>query len=83
MPSKFNSVDNKTLARTYEKVVQLATCIEDKCAIEQMPPHELPHSVLPTNVLFDIATCFESMYHKLLEYELLVAGYPKSTNTIH
>lgn len=80
---KFRIQDNVTLLNAYQKVVQISKKIEDKCEEEQKPPYLLDRSVIPTDVLYDIVACFESMYEKLLDEELIQAGYPKSTNTQH
>lgn len=77
---KFRFWDNNALFQVLEQVTQIKSVIESKCS-ETVGPESLPMSVIPTEVLYDIAACYEAMYDKLLEEELLVAGYPKSTNT--
>lgn len=77
---KFRFWDNNALFQVFEQVIQIKGLIEAKCD-EQNGPESLPMSVIPTDVLYDIAACYEAMYEKLLKEELLVAGYPKSTNT--
>ncbi len=77
---KFRFWDNKALFEVFQQVTQIKTVIESKCS-DKIGPESLPMSVVPTEVLYDIAACYEAMYEKLLEEELLVAGYPKSTNT--
>ena len=79
---KFKIWDNKTLFQVYELVSQIKFKIEERCS-ETTGPDELPMSVVPTDILYDIAACYEAMYIKLLDEELLVAGYPKSTNQSH
>jgi hypothetical protein len=65
-----------------EKVVQIKANIEQKCT-DEAGTEGLPMSVIDTTALYDIAICYEAMYDKLLEEELIVAGYPKSTNATH
>jgi hypothetical protein len=77
---KFRFWDNNALFQVFEQVTQIKGLIESKCT-DRIGPESLPMSVIPTDVLYDIAACYEAMYEKLLEEELLVAGYPKSTNT--
>lgn len=79
---KFRLWDNKTLFQVYEIVAQVKSNIEQKCT-EEIGPESLPVSIIPTHVLYDIAACYEAMYNKLLDEELIVAGYPKSTKQIH
>jgi hypothetical protein len=43
-----------------------------------MNPNELPMSMLPTHILYELTACFEAMYDKLLDEDLIVSGYPKS-----
>ena len=79
---KFRMWDNKTLFQTYDIVSQIRFKIEERCS-EEVGPEGLPMSIVPTDMLYDIAACYEAMYMKLLDEELLVAGYPKSTNKTH
>jgi hypothetical protein len=79
---KFRLWDNKTLFQTLQSSLQLKDLIEEKCGTE-LTPEELPMSVVPTEMLYDIVICFEAMYEKLLNEELLVAGYPKSSKSYH
>ena len=79
---KFRLWDNKTLFQVYEIVTQIRAKIEERCS-EEIGPEGLPMSIVPTDMLYDIAACYEAMYVKLLDEELIVAGYPKSTNKSH
>lgn len=79
---KFRVWDNKILFQVLEIAAQVKSNIEQKCT-EEVGPESLPLSVIPTHVLYDIVSCYEAMYDKLLEEELIVAGYPKSSKQIH
>lgn len=79
---KFRMWDSKTLFQVYDLVSQIKFKIEERCS-EETNPQDLPMSIVPTDMLYDIAACYEAMYMKLLDEELLVAGYPKSTNKTH
>lgn len=79
---KFRFWDNKLLFQTYEKCIQIKSKIEDKCD-DTTGPESLPQSVLPTDVLYEVVACYEAMYEKLLEEQLLVCGYPKSNKLYH
>lgn len=79
---KFRPRDQKTLYTTLQKVIQIKYEIEAQTIEKQSHPAEMPQSLLPTDVLYDIASCFEAMYDKLLAKELLEAGYPKQDQNI-
>lgn len=79
---KFRFWDNKILFQTLQNSLQIKEKVEEKCGNE-LTPEDLPMSVVPTHILYDIAVCYEAMYDKLLEEELIVAGYPKSTKSYH
>ena len=79
---KFRSYDQKTIFTVLQKVVQIKYEIEQQAQEKQLHPAEMPQSLLPTDVLYDISSCFEAMYEKLLAKELLDAGYPKQEQTI-
>lgn len=79
---KFRFWDNRLLFQTLEKAIQVKENIEARCT-EDVNPQDLPMSIIPTAVLYDIAICYEAMYDKLLEEELIVAGYPKSSKSYH
>ena len=80
---KFKHWDNKTLFNTLQKAIQVKYKIEQICYEKQINPLDLPMSMLPTATLYDITACYEAMYNKLLEEELIISGYPKSPPTYH
>lgn len=79
---KFRFWDNKILFQTLQSSLQIKEKVEEQCG-QELTPEDLPMSVVPTHILYDIAICYEAMYDKLLEEELIVAGYPKSTKSYH
>ena len=79
---KFRVWDNKLIFTTLQKVIQISGKIEEKCTNE-ISPDMLPMSMVPTDILYDITACFEAIYDKLLEEELVTAGYQKSTQSLH
>ena len=83
MSKPFRVWDINAINSTYEDVLQMLAKIEEQCTEHQVPPEALPNSLLPTEVLFNICVCLQHTYDKLLEHELLVAGYPKSTKSTH
>jgi hypothetical protein len=80
---KFRHWDNKFLFQQYERAVQLADKIDTMLEDQKVDPDDLPMSMIPTDIIYDIALGYTSMYDKLLEHGLLVQGYPKQTNTTH
>lgn len=79
---KFRPHDQKTVFTVLQKVVQIKAKIEEQAMEKEMNPADMPASLLPTDVLYDIAACFEAMYDKLLAKNLLEAGYPKQDQNI-
>lgn len=80
---KFRFWDNHFLFQTLQQTTQVKEKVEAKCQAEQISPEELPMSLVPTHILYNIVCCYEALYEKLLKEELLVAGYPKSTKSYH
>lgn len=81
--SKFKRWDQKTIFNTLQKVIQIKAKIEEHAEENQAGPASMPSSVIPTDVLYDITSCFAAMYDKLLDRELLEAGYPKTDKNIY
>lgn len=79
---KFRLWDNKILFQGYEQTTQILAKLDEQIS-DDVFPEDLPMSLLPTNILYDLASCYVAMYEKLLTEELLDLGYPKSTNTQH
>ena len=80
---KFRVWDNKLLFQTYQQAIQIKEKIEELCG-DDKNPEELPHSAVPTHVLYTVMACYEAMYDKLLEEDLLQAGFsPKSSKSYH
>ena len=79
---KFRPQDQKTLYNTLQKVVQIKYEIENQAIEKQTHLADMPQSSLPTDVLYDITSCFEAMYDKLLAKQLVEAGYPKQDQNI-
>lgn len=79
---KFRVWDNNLLFEVYQQTSQITSTIESKCNPETSPDM-LPPSMVPTDILYNIASCFDAMYIKLLEEQLLTAGYPRMSKTAH
>jgi hypothetical protein len=80
---KFRVWDNKLLFQTYQQTIQIKDKIEERCG-DTLLPSNLPTSAISTDTLYNIVSCYEAVYDKLLEHELLTAGYsPKSIKSYH
>lgn len=44
---------------------------------------DLPNSMIPTEKLYEITLCYELMYSRLLEYDLLATGNTKQSSMLH
>jgi hypothetical protein len=78
MTKKIRLWDNQLLSDTYVKATQIHFHIEQ--LIAHLPGKllgELPHSMVPTDVLYELVMCNEFMYELLIDKELLEAGGKK------
>lgn len=79
---KFKHWEQTLIYSTLEKAMQVKLGIHDMCFTNKTNPKDLPPSIVPTEVLYDICSCYEALFEKLLKNDLLSAGYPKSNPTI-
>ena len=80
---KFRVWDNKLLFQTYQQAIQVKEKIEELCG-DKLNPEDLPNSAVPTDTLYTVMACYEAMYDKLLEEDLLQAGWStKSSKSYH
>jgi hypothetical protein len=80
MTKKINLWDNQLLTDAYVKAIQLHSNIDNLVAhLLESPLGELPHSMVPTKLLYELVICNKYMYELLLEKELLTAGCKKQT----
>lgn len=80
---KFRFWDNRLLFQNLERVLQFKNQIEEISVVNQTEVEDLPQSIIPTATFYELLLCYEAMYDKLLEEELVTHGYPKSTTTQH
>ena len=82
--SKFRVWDSITLQDTVKLAIQIKQKIEDVVDKSRVPPDQLPESLIPTQVLYDLASCYEAAYSELLDQDLVKTGNLKSDkNNIH
>lgn len=76
--------DSKVLSDVFVLLQQIQTGIEqlvEKTGAQSLA--DLPNSMLPTEKLYEITLCYELMYSKLLEYDLLATGNTKQLSMLH
>lgn len=79
---RFRVWDNRLLYETLKKVTQITYTVDAKCG-DSITPKDLPVSLVPTDILYDICVCFDTLYQKLLTEELIMLGHPSQTKTMH
>jgi hypothetical protein len=76
--------DSSALTKIYNDTFQFKTTIEEMYINSEVEKiDELPNSLVPTDLLFDICTGFLFMYEKMLEENLIKSGFPKPVTIIH
>ena len=80
---QFRHWDNKTIFQTLQKAIQIKDIIEQQVIENGTQLDSLPLSQIDTDVLYDLTTCYEAMYDRLLEEELITSGYPRAKPTYH
>lgn len=84
MTKDFRVWDSIQLQDAVKQALQIKGKIQQICIEHNATPQQLPHSLVPTDHLYDLAVCFEAAYNKLIEYELVKTGNLKSNrNNIH
>lgn len=84
MSKKIRVWDSKLLSSTFVILEQMQAGIAQIVRNTNATSlNDLPNSMIPTITLYEISLCYELMYNKLLEYDLLNTGNIKSTSTIH
>ena len=76
--------DSKVLSDVFVLLQQMQTGIEqlvEKTGAQSLA--DLPNSMIPTEKLYEITLCYELMYSKLLEYDLLATGNTKQLSMLH
>jgi hypothetical protein len=84
MQKKLRIWDSKFLADTYSIVAQMQAQLDSILENSDVQHFsDLPDSMIPSQTLYEISLCFELMYLKLLEYDLLNTGNKKHTTSLH
>lgn len=73
------------IVTTLEKLLQMRatilTVLEN--SQEMASIKDMPDSMLPTSLLYDISVCYELLYEKALEQGLLKIGAHKASKHLH
>lgn len=67
---KFRIWDSKTIFSSLEHCINIKHGI-DEAAGQHLVPEDLPASLLPTDIVYDIVSAYIGMYEKLLELNLV------------
>lgn len=78
---KFRLADSQQLHKLYQDAVQIQAIIEESVN-PQKGPEDLPDSLIPTTMLYDLVSAYLGMYDLLLEHELAVFDTAKLLKTV-
>lgn len=77
---KFRIWDSAELATNLKTAIQIRAKIQEIALETKVPIPQVPQSLVPTSVLYDLTVCYEALYNKLLELDLLETGNFKQPN---
>lgn len=84
MSKKLRIWDSKALSDVFVNLQQIQNGIEEITAkVGAQSLADLPNSMIPTENLYEITLCYELLYNKLLEHDLLNTGNKKPSSTLH
>ena len=63
--------------------LQIVENIEHLANTSQTQPYDMPPSLVPTDLLYNLAMCFQSLYADALKKDLTETGNIKTTKNIH
>ena len=81
-PRKLRIWNSLVLYEHMALVDQFVAQIQEMSNEEGLPISQLPSSVTPTLMLFNICQCYKAMYNKLVEEDLIKENSPKAVITI-
>jgi hypothetical protein len=80
--SKVRIWEDTLLSTAVKHCLQLKENIEELAQETLTQPHDMPHSLVPTDILYNIANSYSILYEILLQEDLKQTGnihVPKST----
>lgn len=80
----FKMWDSVTLQESEKHALQFKSMIESLSVENRTEVQDLPDSLVPTDVLYYMAACYDAMYNMLLERDLVETGNLRGkSNNIH
>lgn len=70
-----------TVTQFREKIEKLLIDVKNQGADIEI--NQLPDSLIPTEVLYNISLCYEAMFESLKEEDLIKSGNPRTTSNLH
>ena len=83
MSKPFRIWDSIQLHETVKNCMQFRLKLEQLCIENEKQLHELPDSLVPSDLLYMIVASNEAMYNKLLEQDLLKTLNPINNINLH
>ena len=81
---KFRLWDSDELYKNLKTATQIKTKIQEIAVETKTSIHDIPQSLVPTSILYDLIVCYEAMYNKLLDSDLIRIGNSKTNkNNLH
>lgn len=82
---KFRIWDSQELFKNLKTAIQIRAKIQELAIETKSPIYNMPQSLVPTSMLYDLTVCYEAMYNKLLDLDLVETGNLKtqSKNNLH
>jgi len=71
---KFRIWDSEALASSLKIAIQMRAKINEIAIENKVPINSVPQSLVPTSILYDLIVCYEAMYNKLLDNDLVKTG---------
>jgi len=81
--SKIRIWEDALVGAALKHCVQIQENIEHLADTSQTQPHEMPGSLVPTDVLYNLATCYQLLYGILLKQDLIETGNAKIPKNFH
>lgn len=82
---KFRIWDSEELSKNLKTAIQIRSKIQEIALETGVPIPNIPQSLVPTSMLYDLTVCYEAMYNKLLNLDLVETGNLKTPhiNNLH
>jgi hypothetical protein len=81
--SKTRIWEDSLVGAALKHCVQIQENIEHLADTSETQPYEMPGSLVPTDVLYNLATCYQLLYGILLKQDLIETGNTKIPKNFH